>query len=815
MKKIQFLIPAVFITAFLSFSDLLSGQLLLNDQNYFHMPGLSVLPFTDNYPEGKQGGIEIIYHDQRIMTNGNVSLEVSPGQWAPLPEIVNKKYITEKNEVEISLAFSEPDLSCKIFVQSEEDCFRICMFVDGPVPEGLAGKSGLNIELFPGVVFGKSYVMDNHFGHFPRQAGGPVYFGPDSIIQSSPLARGKHLSIAPESPRHHIDIECAKGELLLYDGRNLAQNGWFIIRSELPANGIRNTIEWIIRPHVLHGYKREPVLLYSQAGYHPDQIKKLLIEKDPSDTDHQSVQLIRIDSTGSFQIMLEAVPEKLGGFLRYDYYLVDFTHVKEPGVYFFRTMQNRSSPFLISSDLYQTLWKPTMETYFPVQMCHVRVEDRYRVWHDVCHLDDALQAPLNHIHFDGYRQGSETNTPYDPYEHIPGLQTGGWHDAGDYDLAAGSQAATIYTLALAREAFHINSDQTTIQTDNKRVILHQPDGKNDVLQQIDHGLQNLLAGYRTVGHCLPGIISNSLRQYVHLGEANSMTNNQIDEGKESDDRWVFTSRSTALEYQAARALTAASRVLRGYDDSLAEECLQTAVRIWKYEQSHDPVVHRSAYISYNIRQEEILATIELYLTTQNEKYFEHLKNCLPDIQEQIGHTGWSVSRLLPFIDDPFFQETIRKSLTGYSAFQDSLLSTNPFHLPFKFRTWGMAWRLLRYGMRQFYLNRAFPDLFDAEMLYRVVHYVLGCHPGSNISFVSGVGAESVESAYGTNRADWAFIPGGVVSGTNLIRPDFPEYKKDFPFLWQQSEYVMSGAADYLFCIHAVDYLLNERSCFAE
>jgi hypothetical protein len=63
-------------------------------------------------------------------------------------------------------------------------------------------------------------------------------------------------------------------------------------------------------------------------------------------------------------------------------------------------------------------------------------------------------------------------------------------------------------------------------------------------------------------------------------------------------------------------------------------------------------------------------------------------------------------------------------------------------------------------------------------------------------------------AYGTNRADWSYIPGGVVSGTNLVRPDFPELKDNFPFLWQQAEYVMGGAATYIFCVLAADALLN-------
>ena len=58
------------------------------------------------------------------------------------------------------------------------------------------------------------------------------------------------------------------------------------------------------------------------------------------------------------------------------------------------------------------------------------------------------------------------------------------------------------------------------------------------------------------------------------------------------------------------------------------------------------------------------------------------------------------------------------------------------------------------------------------------------HPSFASSFASGVGSRSMLTAYGYNRADYSYIPGGVVSGTALIRPDFPELK-DFPFLWQQ------------------------------
>jgi len=64
-------------------------------------------------------------------------------------------------------------------------------------------------------------------------------------------------------------------------------------------------------------------------------------------------------------------------------------------------------------------------------------------------------------------------------------------------------------------------------------------------------------------------------------------------------------------------------------------------------------------------------------------------------------------------------------------------------------------------------------------------------------------------AYGFNRADWSDIPGGVI-GASLIKPDMMELKV-FPFLWYQTEYVIHGAASYVFDVLATDKLLNETS----
>ena len=108
-------------------------------------------------------------------------------------------------------------------------------------------------------------------------------------------------------------------------------------------------------------------------------------------------------------------------------------------------------------------------------------------------------------------------------------------------------------------------------------------------------------------------------------------------------------------------------------------------------------------------------------------------------------------------------------------------------------------------MQQWFFKKGWPAATDENSWLNALNFVLGAHPGENrASFVSGVGSESALVAYGVNRADWSYIPGGVISGTNLVRPDLPELKT-WPFFWQQGEYVMGGGAtNFMFLALAAD-----------
>jgi hypothetical protein len=131
-----------------------------------------------------------------------------------------------------------------------------------------------------------------------------------------------------------------------------------------------------------------------------------------------------------------------------------------------------------------------------------------------------------------------------------------------------------------------------------------------------------------------------------------------------------------------------------------------------------------------------------------------------------------------------------------------MLAENPYAVPISTGTWGGAVAVTQFASEMYFLQRAFPELVGPEHTLHAIDHVLGRHPVSNVSYVSGVGAQSKLIAYGNNRADYAFIPGGIIPGVVIIQPDFPELKEAWPFLWCENEYVVDTDTSYILAENA-------------
>src|SRR5690606_23181005 len=121
--------------------------------------------------------------------------------------------------------------------------------------------------------------------------------------------------------------------LALYDGRNQAQNGWLVVRTELPAGKTGTVVEWRLSANRLADWVRPTVIAHSQVGYHPAARKVAVLECDPNAPAPGPVRVLRIGRDGGATEAFAGTPERWGEFLRYAYHTFDFSTVREPGVY--------------------------------------------------------------------------------------------------------------------------------------------------------------------------------------------------------------------------------------------------------------------------------------------------------------------------------------------------------------------------------------------------------------------------------------------------------------------------------------------------
>ena len=838
-----------------------SQGLKLNDLEYFEETGVNVLAFNNQYNgmfcDEKTAGIELVQRGERIVTGGGVRLMNTPEQWDIYPDLLSRTVNREDQSVALAFEYPGYDFRFRMEVKARGTGFVMSVTLDEPLPAALAGKAGLNLEFFPASYFGKTLLVDGKAMILPRYPAGETSMHPvgekitqffglstfddrgrNEFIVPAPFATGHKFVLAPEDKDLRVSISSGS-ELNLFDGRNLAQNGTFVVRTFLPAGKTGKVVEWDVQPSFDPSWVREPNIGISQIGYTPAQKKVAVLELDRNDPVAAEAKVIRIDGDGASVATVFPVSEWGIFFNRYNYATVDFSAIREPGLYCLEYKGVRTNPFPVDKDVYAGTWHTTMDVWLPVQMDHMEVNEGYRIWHGRSHMDDALQAPVNYEQQDGYRQGPVTNTKYASYEHIPGLAVGAWYDAGDFDIQAGTVIGLTSQFATLWEDFHLDRDQTYIDQQTQFVDIHRPDGVPDVIQQVEHGVLNLNAQVENIGFVAQGIVQGTMHQYHHLGDAVTITDGLVYDpslppyvarGVRSgtrDDRFAFTGNGNnpAGQMSTIAALAAAARVLKPFNPALAERSLNNAVQLWNENyQAADPARNAGAGGGWGMAVDgRIQAAIQLWRTTGEKKYrdfFEPLVLAQLKPQEPAQNAGRrragqaaardvevpmadlgapmfvggfirqaDVTTALSLYDemDDAFRAEVRKAVPLYAQSLKAQVGNNPYGVPVGGRFWGGNEQVITWAYNNYLVWKRFPDLVDPEDVLAGLNFLYGCHPYSNVSFVTSVGVNTKKVAYGNNRADYTVIPGGIVPGLLVLAPDIFENKDDYPFLWGENE----------------------------
>lgn len=807
-------------------------DLKLNDKGYFEKQGINVLVFSNSFDGGfndeKNSGIEIIQHGIRSIQGGAVRLNSTPEQWDLVPKMTFRNVDREKGVIEVGLRYEDYDFDSRIVVTSKGETVEIAVWLDSPVPEELAGKAGLNLEFLPSRYWLKTFLMDGRLNRFPRYASSQTVTRPNSekprqfkgfktyddrgtgrFIDPLPIETGHNITMAMDDPERMISINSSDSELELYDGRMLAQNGWFVLRSVLPKNKTGKVVSWTVKPNAIDGWIRKPNIGFCQVGYTPEQPKVSVIELDKNDTPKNVAALMRINEYGTVSKAYEGKIETWGDYFKYNYVKFDFSDVKTPGVYYIQYDTVKTNNFIIDSHVYDKITDATTDVWVPIHMNHMYVNEAYRVWHGEPFKEGYLQAPPSD-HFDLHYQGPTTDTKYKPLELIPGLNVGGFFDAGDFDIETGSNINVVENFIRTWELFKPQRDETFVSEQQRYVDLHRPDGKPDIMQYIEHGTLNLVAQAEQIGHMASTLSNSVLDNYHHLGDAASITDGlhydpslkpyEVSaDGKRSgtpDDMWAFTTRNPELDMRAATMFAAAAHALEGYNDSLAARALKQSKRLM---QEAEELMKSSDKKFSDQRKYGFAATnMQLYAATRDKKYLDaFMKEIWSGLDRNLEFNIQTALDAIPYMDEAY-RDKLKPYVEKFAKYICGFDKQNPYGVPIGLGNWAGSNQVLSFGTAVCFAHYYYPEIVKKDEVYRAANWMFGCHPYHNYSFVAAVGAARPKKVfYGNNRADFSFIPGNVAPGLLFRKPDHFENFDDWPFLWGQNEGTIAGNTQYI------------------
>lgn len=829
-----------------SFSQ--AQDLQLNDSCYFERQGVNVLVFSNSFNGGfndeKNSGIEIIQHGIRAIQGGAVRLNNTPEQWDLVPKMTYRNVNREQGSIEVGLRYEDYDFDSRVVVTAQGKAVEIAVWLDKPVPEELVGNAGLNLEFLPSRYWLKTFSMDGRLNRFPRYATSQTVARPNSekprqfkgfktyddrgtgrFVDPLPLETGHSITMAMDDPERMIRIHSNDAELKLYDGRMLAQNGWFVLRSVLPAGKTGKVVSWTVEPYAVEGWIRKPNIGFCQVGYTPDQPKVSVIELDKNDSPKAVAALMRINEDGTVSKAYEGKIDTWGRYYKYNYVKFDFSSVKEPGIYYIQYDTVKTNNFLIDERVYDKITDATTDVWVPIHMNHMFVNEGYRVWHGEPFKEGYLQAPPSD-HFDLHYQGPTTDTKYKPLELIPGLNVGGFFDAGDFDIETGANINVVENLIRAWELFKPLRDETFVSEEQRYVDLHRPDGTPDIMQYIQHGVLNLVAQAEQIGHMASTLSNSVLDNYHHLGDAASITDGlhydpslkpyEVSaDGKRSgtpDDMWAFTTRNPRLDMRAATMFAAAAHALKGYNDSLAARALTQSKRLMK--EAEELLSQRAESEKNNTRARfgGVAATnLQLYAATQEKGYLDVFKKEIwNELDRNLEFNLQTALDAIPYMDEDY-REKLRPYVEKYAQYIQDFDRQNPYGVPIGTGNWAGIGPLLSFGTTVCFAHLYYPDIVAKNEVYRAANWLFGCHPYHNYSFVAAVGAARPKAVfYGNNRADFSFIPGNVAPGVLFRKPDHFENFDDWPFLWGQNEGTIAGNTQYIIFGSAFKHIVGEE-----
>lgn len=441
----------------------------------------------------------------------------------------------------------------------------------------------------------------------------------------------------------------------------------------------------------------------------------------------------------------------------------DFSSFKSEGTYYVKVDATISSPFQITSKVYQEVGKGLIKSYY-YNRASMAIESTYGgKWARAAgHPDNSVSV---------HASAATTATPAGTKFASPR----GWYDAGDYNKYIVNSGISTFTLLSLYEHYPTYFDTLRINL---------PESNNSIPDLLDEVLWNV-RWMLTAQDPKDGSVYHKVSQLNFNGNVMPSADRTARYG-------IGKSTAAALDFAAVMAQSA--RIYAKYPVQLpgfADSCLKAAKSAYDWAEANPNVfftknptgVGTGTYGDGKATDEFFWARTELYITTRDDNYFSDVYEFAP--YEVPGWPNVSTLGLISIVNH-------RKRLTaaGYAdttSTKEFLLelantlrsnkAASPYDMVMGRFTYEFGWGSnATAGNQGLILLQAFrlnqdASYFDAALSN--LDYLLGRN-GTGYSFITGYGTKSpMHPHHRISEADGVLepVPGMVVGGANPGQQD--------------------------------------------
>jgi endoglucanase len=437
----------------------------------------------------------------------------------------------------------------------------------------------------------------------------------------------------------------------------------------------------------------------------------------------------------------------------------NFTKLEKPGRYFIECTDKKienSYQFTIGEAVYSDLARTAINGFYLARVSTPILDEFAGIY----------QRPAGHPDTDViiHKSAADSIRPEGSVISSPG----GWYDAGDYNKYIVNSGITTFTLLHIYELFPEYF---------QNLKLSIPENTNHVPDLLDEILWNL-RWMLTMQDTKDGGVYHKL---TNLGFDGFIMPHEA-----TKPRYVV-SKSTAAALNLAAVSAKASRIFSAFEDELpgfADSCLSASKAAWQWALNNPEVYYiqpedviTGAYDDFNVSDEFAWASIELFLSTEDDSYL------IDDLTSKLNYdvTVWKFTSSMGLYS--LFNQSSIKIKDQEKIEQTFIQNAERLYNIYETSAYKTSIDSFKWGSNSYHSNQAIYFLMAYEIsgsekylrsAQAAVHYILGNNP-TGYSFVTGYGTKYPEDLH-DRRSGGDTIPGsipGYLAGgpTNQVQSD--------------------------------------------